>query len=104
MITYKDSKIAAAEISLYFGRDNLGELDLNSSYGRLLSNRYLGEDGVLSLGDTYLNFSEVPIEVIGQLDAALVALYECLPHLQKLKDKPQLSSADLKKDGVTVTF
>ena len=99
MITYKESKIAAQEIQFTLSRTNEGSLKPQESFARLVSNRYLGEDGVLALGDTYINFSEVPVEIIGALDTALSNLYECLEHVAKLKAKAELQSGDLVVNG-----
>jgi hypothetical protein len=99
MITYKESKIAAAEMQFVLSRDSEGELKPQECYTRLVNNRYLGADGLIPLGDTYVNFTEIPVEIIAQLDAALVALYEHAAHLAKLKQKSELQSGDLLVNG-----
>ncbi len=104
MITYKTSKIASSEIVISMARDEDGELLPLNSYSRLVNFRYLGLDGSIALGDTYINFTEVPPEVIGQLDTALVALYECASHLQKLKQKRELTDGDLIVNGNVYTI
>lgn len=104
MITYKESKIAAQEIQFTLSRTNEGSLKPEESFARLVSNRYLGADGLIALGDTYINFSEVPAEIVGALDVALSNLYECVEHSQKLKAKAELQSGELIVNDQIITI
>ncbi len=99
MISYKGNKIAAQELYFTLPRNVNGELNAQECSMRFVSNRYLGTDGVLSLGNSYLSFTEVPQELLGQLDLALTAIYECEAHTLKLKAKAELQDGDLVVNG-----